>query len=242
MAKALRVLKIFGIRIDIHPTFFLLPLGFGLFYAKDYGWEIGLRIAVLIFLVFVCVLGHELTHSLKAMSFGIRVPVITLYPMGGVASLQRIPRDPKQEFSIAVVGPLFNFALAALLFFPFYFWMGKKDLFSPSLDTWPRTFANLFWMNPILGAFNLIPAFPMDGGRIFRSFLARWMDYAKATRISVFLGYIFAILFALLALVWKNLLLLLVAAFVLISATREKNQVLREEALAKRLKNDETPS
>jgi Zn-dependent protease len=103
-------------------------------------------------------------------------------------------------------------------------------------------FANLFWMNPILGAFNLLPAFPMDGGRIFRSILARRMDYVRATRISVFLGYIFAILFALLALVWKHMLLLLVAAFVYISATREKNQVLREDALAKRMKSDETAS
>ena len=240
--KSFSIFKIFGIRIDVHPTFFLLPLGFGIFYAKDYGWEIGLRVCVLIFLVFLCVLGHELTHSLKAMSFGIRVPQITLYPMGGVASLQRIPRDPHQEFSISIVGPLFNFALAAILFFPLYFCIGKENLFSPSLESWPRTFANLFWLNPILGLFNLIPAFPMDGGRIFRSLLARRMDYVKATRISVFLGVIFAILFSLLALYWKHAMLFLVALFVYFSGAREKSQVLREEALKKRLETHESTS
>lgn len=172
-------------------------------------------------LVFVCVLGHEFAHSLQAKKLGIDVPEITLYPIGGIASMHHIPRDPKQEFLITIVGPLFNFLLTLILFPPFYLWLGPANLFSPSLDTWPRTFANVFWINPVLGLFNLIPAFPMDGGRIFRSILARFMRYSLATRISVYFGYFFAILFFLLGIFWKNGMLALIAGFIYLSASRE---------------------
>ncbi len=207
--------------MKVHASFFLLPLFFGFLYSKDYGWEIGVRALVLVLLVFVCVLGHEFAHSLQAKKLGIDVPEITLYPIGGIASMHHIPRDPHQELVITLVGPLFNFTLALILFFPFYVWLGPENLFSPSLDTWPRTFANVFWINPVLGLFNLIPAFPMDGGRIFRSILARFMPYSRATRISVYLGYFFAILFFLLGIFWKNGMLVLIAGFIYLSASRE---------------------
>ena len=135
--------------------------------------------------------------------------------------MNRIPRDPNQEFLISIVGPLFNFALAALLFYPMQAALGRANLFSPSLESWPRTFANLFWTNIVLGLFNLVPAFPMDGGRIFRSFLARFMNYVTATRISVFLGRFFAILFFLLGLWKRHWMLSLVGVYVFFSASRE---------------------
>lgn len=156
-----------------------------------------------------------------AQRLGINVPQITLYPIGGVATLSRIPCEPGQEFLITIVGPLFNFALAFLLFVPLYFWLGPENLFSPSLDNWPRTFANVFWINPILGLFNLIPAFPMDGGRLLRSILARFMSHRKASQISVNFGYFFAILFALLGFYNKNWMLVLIAGFVCWSASKE---------------------
>lgn len=227
--RSFRLFRLFGIDIKVHITFLILPLFFAFMYGKDYGWETGLRAFVLILLIFLCVLGHELSHSLKAKSLGIQVPEINLYLIGGIASMQRIPREPDQEFAISVVGPLFNFALALLLYYPFVWAIGRQDLFSPSLSSWPRMLANVYWTNPVLGAFNLIPAFPMDGGRILRSFLARRMSYLKATGISVILGKIFAILFALLGLWRRHWMLVLIALFVFSSASNEKLQVARQE-------------
>ncbi len=192
-----------------------------LWVSKDEGWQVGVRLFVLVLLVFMCVLGHELTHSLRARSLGIDVPCITLYAIGGIASMQRIPRDPGQEFSISIVGPAFNFLLAAVIYFPLYLVIGKENLYSPSLESWPRTFANVFWANPVLGFFNLIPAFPMDGGRILRSILARKLSYVQATRISVFLGQFFAIIFFLLGFWKRHWMLALVGIYVFFSASGE---------------------
>ena len=176
-------------------------------------------------MVFACVLAHEFSHSLKAKSYGIHVADITLYAIGGVANMRRISRNPRLELAISVVGPLFNFALALMLLVPFYWLFGKENLFAPSLESWPQTFTNLFWANIILGIFNLAPAFPMDGGRILRSLLAHRMDFVQATRISVYLGYIFAILFALIGLWKRHWMLVLIAFFVYHSASLEYHQV-----------------
>jgi stage IV sporulation protein FB len=226
-----RFLKILGIEIRIHATFLFLPLLIGGFYAMHYGWAVGARAFVLILLIFVCVLLHELSHSLVARHFGIRVPRITLYPMGGVASMQRIPRQSKQEFLISIVGPFSNFLIALLLFPILYFLIGPQSILSPSLDSWQGVLANLFWANPMLGAFNLIPAFPMDGGRILRSILASHLPYIKATQISVQVGQFFAILFALFGIWQKHWMLILIAIFVYGSASNEQKRVTYEEFL-----------
>lgn len=239
--RSFRLLRLFGIDIKIHASFLALPVFFAFIYGKDYGWEVGLRAFVLVMLIFACVLGHELSHSLKAKSLGIDVPEINLYLIGGVASMQRIPREPAQEFAISIVGPLFNFALTLVLYFPFVWLIGRQDLFMPSLESWPRMLANVYWANPVLGAFNLIPAFPMDGGRVLRSFLARRMSYRKATGISVMLGQIFAILFALLGLWRHNWMLVLVAVFVFSSASKEMAYVAAEEDHRERLRTEHGP-
>ncbi len=241
MLRPFRVCRLFGIDIRIHPTFWLLPLGLGTLYAKDYGPEVGLRAASLVLIVFACVLGHELAHSFVARRYGIAVPEITLYPMGGVAGMQHIPRKPSQEFWISIAGPLFNFGLAAVLYFPLLWWLGAENLASPSLGSWPRTMANAFWLNPVLGLFNLIPAFPMDGGRILRALLATRMEYGRATRISARFGLFFAILFFLLGIWKRHWILTLVAAFVYFAASREIDQVRVEDAL-KRLRQRNEPS
>ena len=226
----MRLFTLFGIEVRIDRTFWLLPFVFSLWTAYRIGPGAGLRLFVLILCVFACVLGHEFAHGLRALSLGIRVPAITLYPMGGVASMLRIPKNPWQEFSISIVGPFFNFALAALLYYPLLALIGRDNLFSPSLDDWPRTFAHLFWVNPLLGAFNLVPAFPMDGGRMLRSLLAWKLDYLSATRISVFFGRFFAILFFLLG-VWKrHWMLMLVGVYVFFAASNEMRQVLNERS------------
>ncbi|MBI4353471.1 MAG: site-2 protease family protein [Candidatus Omnitrophica bacterium] len=230
MAQAFRLFRIFEIDIKIHVSFFLLPLFFGFFYSAHYGWAVGLRAACLVFLVFACILAHELAHSLKAKKLGIAVPEITLYLIGGVASMQSIPREPWKEFWISVVGPLFNFVLALVLFFPLYWTIGKENLFSPGLASWPQMLANVFWINPILAVFNLIPAFPMDGGRILRSLLAVRMNYLKATQISAFLGRLFAILFLFMGIWMRHWMLILIALFIYFSASGEERRVWYEES------------
>ena len=112
--------RVAGINIRVHFSFIILPALLGGYYGWQYGTEVGLRAFCLVLLVFACVIGHELCHSLRALGFGIKVPVITLNPMGGVATMMRIPREPWQEFWIAIVGPFFNFALAIILFIPLY--------------------------------------------------------------------------------------------------------------------------
>ena len=231
MNRFFRLFRAFGITIRIHFSFIFLPVFLGFYYGWNYGLEIGVRAFCLVLIVFLCVIGHELSHSLRAKAYGIEVPVITLYPMGGVASMMRIPRESRQEFWIAIAGPLFNFALTILLFFPLYFMLGLENFLAPGLESWPRMLANAYWINPILGAFNLIPAFPMDGGRILRSALAARMDYLKATRISVFIGRIFAILFFLSGIYFKTWMLMLIASFVYLAASREEKQVACEDFL-----------
>ncbi len=230
MKTSFRLSRINGIDIQIHHTFVLLPLFLGFYYYKNYGPGVGIRAISLILLVFICVLAHELTHSLMAKRLGVTVPKITLYPIGGVATMLSLPREPKKELLISVVGPLFNFALALILSAPLYFWLGPQVFFSPTLESWPGTISNFFWANLILGAFNLIPAFPMDGGRILRSFLAGRLTYSKATRISIYLGRIFAILFALLGFWTRHWVLILIAGFIYLSASEEERFSLEKTA------------
>ncbi len=231
MPSSFRFLRIFGIDIRVHITFFILPAAFSFIYARNYGYDVGLRAACLILMIFACIVGHELSHSLQARRYGIRTSEIMLYPIGGISRMERIPQKPEQEFSISIVGPFFNFILALALFIPLYYALGRENLFAPSLATWPRTFANAFWINPVLGLFNLIPAFPMDGGRIFRSALAGRVGYARATRISVFMGRGFAILFLLLGVWLKSWMLALVALYVYNAASDELKRLVFEETL-----------
>jgi Zn-dependent protease len=219
--KPWRLFKIFGIEIRIHPSFFVLPLFFSYIYGKDLGFDTGVRVFVLVCLIFFCVLGHELTHSIRAKALGIPVPFVTLYPIGGIASMKRIPEKPIDEITVSIVGPLFNFVLAAALYFPLIYWMGKERLFAPSFADWEGVMANLFWANPVLGCFNLIPAFPMDGGRILRAALTKPLGRWKATRFSAMLGQVFAIIFVLTAVFTRNWVLIFVGAFVFASARRE---------------------
>lgn len=217
MRGAVRLFNVFNISINIHITFLLLPLIFGFYY--------GLKGIVLILLVFLFVTMHELTHSLQARRYGIKVKDITLLPIGGVASMSAIPEKPRQEFFIAIAGPLFNITLALILFTPLYYFLGPKILFNPGIESWPKVIAYIFWINPVLALFNLLPAFPMDGGRVLRSFLADRMDYHRATEIAVGIGHAFAILFGFFGIISKNFILVVIAVFIYIAASQEELQV-----------------
>jgi CBS domain-containing protein len=157
------------------------------------------------------------------------VDKITLLPIGGIASMGSIPDKPKQEFAISIAGPLFNLSLASIMYFPVRSLLGREvffsPLFSPGIENWPKTLAYCFWINPILGLFNLLPAFPMDGGRILRAFLARRMDYQRATRIAVSFGHSFAFLFAFVGIISVNFILMLIGLFIYMAASQEGLQV-----------------
>ena len=225
MKGSINLFKAFGININIHITFLILPLIFSIY--------AGLRGVFFIISVFVCVTLHELSHSLMAKRFGIDVKQITLLPIGGVASMSAIPEKPSQELLISIAGPMFNLVLAAILYYPLLVLIGSEALFSPSLNNWPQTIAYIFWINPMLAAFNLLPAFPMDGGRILRSLLARKLDYKKATSIAVNFGHIFALLFGYFGLVRGNIILVVIAVFIYMAASAEEMQVDIRETIRK---------
>ena len=224
MPRIVPDLKIFGIAVRANASFPLLVVLVTGYYTHRYGVSVGSHVLVFLLCLFALVLAHELTHSLTAVCFGIRVPVITLTVAGGVATMDRIPREPKKEFLIAAAGPLFNFVLAGLAYFPISRTLGARALFSPDLSTWSGALVNLYWANLVLGLFNLIPAFPMDGGRILRSALSGLTGYRQATKISIFLGHFFAILFALLGLWSRHWMLTVVGVYLFRAASREKRQ------------------
>jgi len=221
MRGSIRLFKVAGISINVHITFILLLLFF------MYG---GFKALFLIIAIFCFVTLHELSHSLVAQKFGIKVKEITLLPIGGVASMAKMPEKPSEEFLISIAGPLLNIIVVLIFYFPLYFWLGPEKLFSffahgPSLKTWPHVIVYIYWVNLILAAFNLIPAFPMDGGRILRSLLAQRMSFRKATKIAVNFGHIFALIFGYFGLVRGHIFLVIIAVFIYMAASSEGLQV-----------------
>ncbi|MBX3014555.1 MAG: site-2 protease family protein [Caldilineaceae bacterium] len=191
---------------------------------------------LVILLLFVCVTLHEFGHALVAKYFKVNVPHITLLPIGGVASLERMPDKPLQEFFIAIAGPLVNFIIAGILFPILLFSRGLQTMIL-SVDSANQLLAQmqtpgvsslliyLLITNLGLGIFNLLPAFPMDGGRILRALLAMAMSYVDATRIAVFVGRIMAALFALWGILNGNIFLLLIAFFIYVGGGSERETV-----------------
>jgi Zn-dependent protease len=219
MKYTLRFGSFFGIPVRIHFTFPLILIAFGLEAGIRDGWLEGARAVALVLAVFVCVVLHELGHSLQARRYGIAVRDIVLLPIGGVARAERIPENPRQEIVVAVFGPLVNFALAAVF---------ALVLLARG---WPVDFENDFLFNLLainlaLGTFNLVPAFPMDGGRILRGALATRMDYLSATRFAKNVGQIIAILFVLVGFMDSHFIMLpLIAVFVFFGAITEERMV-----------------
>lgn len=226
MKGSIRLFKLFGISINIHVTFLLLLI----FFLSG-----GVKWLVLLIGVFFFVTLHEICHSLVARSYGIEVREITLLPIGGIASMSSMPEKPSQEFFISIAGPLFNLIVVAVFYLPLKQLLGPEVLFYRpfSTATWPLTLAYLYWINLILAIFNLIPAFPMDGGRVLRSLLAQKMGYQKATKVAVNLGHIFALIFAYLGIVGFNIILVIIAIFIYVAASNEELQVDLKETLKK---------
>jgi Zn-dependent protease len=200
----------FGIPVYLHLTFLLL-LGFlGLSeWARD-GFAAALATVIVISAVFGFVVLHELGHALAARRFGIATRDVTLYPIGGVARLERLPREPRQEMWIALAGPAVNLAIALLL----GLWLALTGFEGGSFAS------RLMAINLGLVVFNMLPAFPMDGGRVLRALLARRVGRLAATETAASVGKGMAVLFGIVGLFW-NPMLLFIAIFVWFGAGQE---------------------
>ena len=176
--------KIFGIRVEIHITFFLIVLLFGISGVEEIGVGRGFPGVLFIIVVFLFVLLHEISHCVVAIKYGGKVKSIILFPFGGVAQMERIPTIPLSELKMAIAGPATNFAIAGILYL----------LFHPFIGIGKNNFISyLFIINLTLGTFNLLPAFPMDGGRILRAILAIRKGYYFSTKVAIKVGKILAV-------------------------------------------------
>jgi Zn-dependent protease/predicted transcriptional regulator len=223
--------QVLGIGIYVHATFWLLVLWIGLSYLVASGSALAAFSGVaLVLCVFGIVVFHELGHALVARSFGIRTRDITLYPIGGVASLERIPERPVQELLVTLAGPAVNVLLGALLFVVLA--LGNEPIDANALLLPSGSFlVKLFFINLTIAVFNLIPAFPMDGGRVLRALLALRMDYVRATEVAARIGQALAIVFGLIG-VYTNPMLILIALFVWLGAKHESSFAQLRSALA----------
>jgi Zn-dependent protease len=217
MSWSLPVFRVAGIQLRIHITFLLLIawLAFG-YYAQG-GSAVAASRVIFVLLLFLCVVLHEFGHAFAAKAFGINTPDITLLPIGGVARLERMPEEPVQELIIAVAGPLVNVVIALGLFVV----GGSQGLLNRSTVEGGGLIAQLLTINIVLVLFNLLPAFPMDGGRVLRALLATRMSYARATQVAATVGQGFAFIFGFLGLFGPNPFLLFIALFVYIGASQE---------------------
>jgi Zn-dependent protease len=225
-----RIATVSGIPIYLHGTFLiLLAFVFISDWTRGRTLTAALGGALFLLAIFGTVVLHELGHALTARRFGIRTRDITLLPIGGIARLERIPTVPRQELWVALAGPAVNLVLAALVL------LVTLGLSGPSLDMTDMFSGNMLGrfasINLWLAAFNLIPAFPMDGGRALRALLAETTDYVRATRIAARLGQGLALMFGI-AGVFLNPMLMIIALFVWMGASAEASAVETRSVLA----------
>ena len=214
-----------GIDIYVHWTFFLLLAWVAYEYNRAGGSLLVVAEGVAFVLaLFGCVVLHELGHALTARRYGVQTRDIVLLPIGGVARMERIPEAPMQEFWVAVAGPAVNIVIAVLLFGLLEGFGRIGEAGNISLVGGPFL-ARLMWVNVALVVFNMLPAFPMDGGRVLRALLATQMTRLKATRIAVAVGKVMAVGFGLLGVFSGQWMLLLIALFVFTGAKAEVQAV-----------------
>jgi Zn-dependent protease/CBS domain-containing protein len=229
MKSSFKIFSISGIPVELHISFLLLII---IIFALAFFGIFTLYVAFLIILLFVTVVIHEFSHSYVAKRYGVTVERIILLPIGGVSAMGEIPKDPSQELKIAVAGPLTNIIIAVfcLLGLIITGGIGYLTVSSFFISNTPTADINLFLsnflgINLVLGIFNLLPAFPMDGGRVLRAFLARRMSYVKATKTAATIGKQFAILMAIFG-IFFNFILILIAIFIYIGADQEYKAIM----------------
>lgn len=226
-----KLARIAGVDIYVHATFFILIAWIGWNY-----WQMEASLTAVIrgigfiFALFACVVLHELGHSLTARRYGIRTRFITLLPIGGIAALERMPDDPKQEMTVALAGPVVNVIIALGL----WSWLSVSNGFVPADElglTGGPFLVRLMAVNIMLAVFNMLPALPMDGGRVFRAALAMRMDRAAATEIAAKVGQGFALGLVFLGLLY-NPFLIFIGLFVWIGAAAEWQSVQIKSTLS----------
>ncbi len=224
--------KPFGIKVSVHWTFSLL-IAWIVIISAARGLETPQILMHILFVLalFVCVVLHELGHSLAAIRLGGEVSSITLLPIGGMAHMSKMPEKPRDEFIVSAAGPLVNVIIAALL------WIYLATVQRPDIEamefqaiTTQNFVLMLMAANIFIVAFNLIPAFPMDGGRLFRSALSMKLSRLKATRIAKDIGQVFAVLFIIAGL-FLNPFLVIIGFFILLGAKGEYEMIKYQEIL-----------
>jgi len=225
-----KVGRIAGIEVFVHATFLIL-LGWVALshYLQRRSWEDALGGLGFILALFGIVVLHELGHALTARRFGIRTRDITLLPIGGVARLERMPEKPAQELLVALAGPAVNVVLALILL-AILIAAGEKVSAADVQVVGGHVVATLMWVNVTLAVFNLLPAFPMDGGRVLRALLAIRMDYVHATEIAARIGQGMAFIFGAIGL-FTNPFLVFIALFVWMGAAQEAGMVQMKSVL-----------
>ena len=213
-----------GIDVFVHATFLLLIGWVGYTYWREFqDWSRVLIGILFILALFVCVVLHEYGHALTARKYGIKTRDITLYPIGGVARLERMPDRPIEELWVALAGPAVNLVIAGILFLYLVLTNNLPPITSMSIAG-GSFLERLMTVNVFLAVFNLIPAFPMDGGRVLRALLALKLDYVQATQIAATIGQGIALLFGFIG-IFTNSFLLFIALFVWIGAAQEASMV-----------------
>lgn len=235
--RLLKIGSLWGVPIKLHWSFFLIILL--ILYVslvRDLSNSQIISFILLVLILFVCVLLHELGHALGAKRVGIKANDIIISPIGGLARIESMASYPKKELFIAFCGPLVNFVLAFILFVYLYFIQGQELTFDPftTMDfiSIPALLYYLLFINTLLFAFNLIPAFPMDGGRILRALLSMKYGTIKATFIASAIGRILAVGFFILAFFTRYYVLIVMSIFIFTMAGSEYS-ILRRQDLEK---------
>lgn len=231
--NSIKLGKVFGIPIAIHWTFFILIIWIvGMNLYKGQPLDIALWSGIFIVSIFACVFLHELGHALAAKRFGIVTKSIVLLPIGGVASLDKIPDEPKKEIFVALAGPFVNILISTVLF-TYLFYRGElvPEKFISATINYDNFLIYLMVSNIFLGLFNLTPAFPMDGGRVLRALFALKMDRVRATEFASKVTSVFAIIFVIIG-IFNNPMLVFIALFIYLGSRGEYEAVKSQSALS----------
>ena len=238
MSWSFSIGRLFGSDLRVHITFFLLLAWIGYAAYAEAGPQAALVNVAFVLALFACVVAHEFGHALTARRYGIKTPDITLLPIGGLARLERMPEKPGQEIAVALAGPAVNVVIWLVLLVVFGAGTDADRLTRIDDYSLAAFIDRLAWLNLFLALFNMIPAFPMDGGRVLRAALSIWTDRVRATRIAATAGQAVAVLLGFAGLSFGNPLLVLVAAFVFIAAGAESQDAAMRSVARRMLARD----
>ena len=233
MKGSFHIATVSGIPVKVHWTFgfLLLYIAYDTSRSTGFQWLFILISIGIVLSVFFCVILHEFGHALMARKFGVKTHDITMTPIGGIARLERMPDGKGQEFWVAIAGPMVNFIIVGLIWTGFLIFRNiHLDILSPSFwskeNQPPSFFIILLMANGLLGVFNLLPAFPMDGGRMLRSLLSLSMTREKATRIASITGQVLATGLFIFG-IWDGALTMALIGMFIFFAARQENQMLQ---------------